>query len=175
MESRPPQNDLEFMVEFRETVEQYIRCIDAWEKEFQKRYTFARRAHEKLSPALEAANSAYITVRQKLEAGMPRARRIAFQHEVSAPFPALLRVPLGLHKNAFSVGSALGRNERLAILDALTQTIVACREKEFREEVPFARGESDASWSEVFQHLRQQFLGNMRKVLGRRDPSDLAR
>ena len=28
---------------------------------------------------------------------------------------------------------------------------------------------------EVFQHLRQQFLANMRKMLGRRDPSDLAR
>jgi hypothetical protein len=126
-------SNLEFIQELRASVAQYLQAVDAWEAEYQKYYRLAR-PHSSVSPDLEEAQSAYVRARRKLEALIPRARRLCARFEQRDPWPGLLRIELGAHPPQTKIASAFGRSERIAIANCLANLELQCVEQETKPE-----------------------------------------
>lgn len=130
MERSTSGSDLQFALDFRAIVERYIRALDSWETAYQKNYTLGRRGSERSLPAdLDAANSEYIAARKVFKSALPRANRIAYKYNLRAPYQALLKVELGVNAVQFQQGSAIGRNERLAITECLMDMLTCCQDE----------------------------------------------
>ena len=126
-------SDLEFIRELRESVARYLQAVDAWEAEYQKYYRLAR-PHQRVSPDLEHAQSAFVTARRHLEQLIPRARRLCAKFDLRDLWPGLLRIELGAHPPQTRIASAFGRSERMAIADCLANMEFHCGEQAVRAE-----------------------------------------
>jgi hypothetical protein len=127
-------SNLEFVQELRASVARYLETVDAWEAEYQKYYRLAR-PHQTVSPDLQEAQSAYVAARRKLEAMVPRARRLCARFDQRDPWPGLLRIELGAHPPQTRIASAFGRSERLALADCLANLELHSGEQETKAEV----------------------------------------
>ncbi len=137
-------SDAEFVTSLVSRVERYFRSVDAWEAGYQKFYRLPS-AHRRVPPDLEDAQREFTSARQSLEDAIPRARRLCRRFELRDPWPALLRIELGAHAPQAYLGSAVGRNERIAIRDCLRDLEFRCTEPEpdsnsnIPEEIPERR------------------------------------
>lgn len=118
MENTP---DAVFIAELNECVTRYLRAVDAWETEF-----------EKPGPAMEAPHREYVQARRRIEPRIARARRLCLKYGVRDPFPALMRVSLGVTMRQRNAPSAIGRGERNAIAQALVHLAAASEQPEAR-------------------------------------------
>ena len=115
----------EFMTNLREAVEEYFRAVDAWEAAYQKYYRLPDRARQ-ITPDLEGVQSAYLAGRKRLEALVPRARRLGFQYGIRDPWTVLLRTTLGEYAPQERRGSAISRSERAQVNQCLVDLAAAC-------------------------------------------------
>jgi hypothetical protein len=122
-------SDAEFLTDLVSRVERYFRAVDTWETEYHKFYRLPG-SHHRVPPDLEDAQREFASARQALEAAIPRARRLCRRFELRDPWPALLRIELGAHAPQAQAGSAVGRNERIAIRDCLRDLEFRCTEPE---------------------------------------------
>src|SRR5579862_8293706 len=122
-------SDSEFITDLVNRVERYFRAVDAWESEYQRFYRLPG-AHRRVPADLEEAQREFASARQSLEAAIPRARWLCRRFETRDPWPGLLLVELGTDAPQTHGGSAVGRNERIAIRDCLLDLKFRCREFE---------------------------------------------
>lgn len=122
-------DDLAFIREVRASVERYLRSVDGWEDGYRKFYRIAA-PQRAITPDLEEAHSEYVQARSELMARVPRARRLCARFALRDPFPGLLRAELGQHSPQVQHGSAVGRNERLAMAEFLADLEARCIESE---------------------------------------------
>jgi hypothetical protein len=131
--NQQPASDQAFTAQLREAVEQYFRAVDCWEGAYQKYYRLPG-YEAKITTDLEKEQRAYVESRQRLEALVPRARRLGLKHGIREPWTVLLRTSLGQWAPQVRTGSAIGRNERAAVIECVMLLAAACEEAEGRDE-----------------------------------------
>jgi hypothetical protein len=112
-------SDLEFVAQFRDTVQAYLHAIDAWERKHAQYFRLPSRAH-RLTSDLAGEQAAYQQARKALEQLVPRARILYNRYTLRDPFALLLNVQLGARLPAFS------GNERTEIARGLVDLLAAC-------------------------------------------------
>jgi hypothetical protein len=122
-----PKPDHQFLEDLRTAVGAYLAAVDAWEAAYQKYYRLPGYA-SKIGDDLAAEQRQFEVTRSQLEESLPRARRICFQHNLRDPWGNLIRVSLGQYTPQERAGSAIGRNERLAVTQCMMEMAAACRE-----------------------------------------------
>ena len=121
--------DSEFLSNLVNWVERYFRAVDEWETEYQK-FSRLAGAQRRVPANLEDAQREFVSARQDLEAAIPRARWLCRKFEIRDPWPGLLLVGLGSETAQAHGGSAIGRNERIAVRDCLRDLQFRCGESE---------------------------------------------
>jgi len=115
-------SDLEFALELRDAVEQYLRAVDSWEA--------AYRQYDRIPSGLHAGHHAYTEAHQRLMPLLPRARALSMKFGLRDPWSGLLHTALGQSAPQLLAPSAIGLNERASITDCLSRLIDACWEEE---------------------------------------------
>ncbi|MCC6394805.1 MAG: hypothetical protein IT167_29705 [Bryobacterales bacterium] len=115
-------SDLDFALELRDAVEQYLRAVDSWEA--------AYRQSARAPSGLPAEHHAYTEAHQRLMPLLPRARALSMKFGLRDPWSGLLHTTLGQSAPQLLAPSAIGLNERAAITDCLSLLVDACWEEE---------------------------------------------
>lgn len=118
-------SDLEFVYQLRDTVTEYLRTVDAWERKHAQYYRLPSQAH-KVTADLAEEQQQFQDARRKLEALMPRARILYSRHDLRDPFGMLLNVNLGAAAPQSGFGSAIGGNERTEVARGLVDLLACC-------------------------------------------------
>lgn len=114
--------DLEFALELRGAVEQYLRAVDSWEA--------AYRQYGRSPSNLHAEHHTYTEAHRRLMPLLPRARALSMKFALRDPWSGLLHTTLGHSAPHLLAPSAIGLNERAAITACLSLLVDACWEEE---------------------------------------------
>jgi hypothetical protein len=117
--------DAEFVDGLRGVTERYLGAIDAWEEAYAKYYRLS--GSSRVSSDLEPFHNAYLDARREFSAFLPRARRLCRKHEIRDLLPALLHINLGTRSPQTGQTGAIGRAERVQIMQCLTDLEAAIR------------------------------------------------
>ncbi|MGD0012954.1 MAG: hypothetical protein ABSD56_00805 [Bryobacteraceae bacterium] len=125
------KSDLKFMREFAAIVPFYVNAFNDVERLVYEGTMTGPNMYGELHPEcvskLEKAQTDYCAARELLNSMINRASQITRARGIMSPFHALLVAPADYERLLWR-GSALPRNERLEIKDALDQTLPACKE-----------------------------------------------
>jgi hypothetical protein len=117
--------EAEFVRRLRDTVSEYLGSLDAWEQAYEDGQ---RKPGTSLPdpPVLAEAHRRYVTAWRQLAAMVPQARRMCVRYGIRNPWPAFIRSRPSIEGPRNGGGSGVGRNERMAISECLTQLSSAC-------------------------------------------------
>jgi hypothetical protein len=99
--------------------------VDRWEAAYNRYYRLPGYEHS-ISSDIEPEQREFEAQRRVLSELLPRAGQLCLKHGLANPFPGLMRSSLGQHVPQLRVESAVGRNERNAVADCLSQLTDAC-------------------------------------------------
>jgi len=131
------RSDLKFTNEFSAAVVTYIESLDALERFVYESTPTGPNVYGASRPEdvarIQRLEMVYFANRRKLNSMINRASEITRERGIVSPYHALLVAPADYEKFLWR-GSALTRDDRLEIMDALGQALPACQQH-FKSEV----------------------------------------
>jgi len=111
--------DEEFLACLRQSTEEYLATVDAWERQFRMYYRVASPGPSSVPADLESLHRDYLDARQVFQACVPRARRLCQKYELRDPWQAMLHIHLGANTPQVAATTAVGRGERNLIIECI--------------------------------------------------------